>query len=115
MMRKQIKEQAARYAKFVEWSEEDKCFVGRCRELMLGGVQGSNEAKVYAELCAAVEEMVELIHADGHEMPHPLGKKQFSGKFVLRVEPAIHRRLAAKALAAGESLNSYCVRTLVKA
>ena len=37
------------------------------------------------------------------------------GKFVLRVEPALHRRLAAKALAAGESLNSYCVKTLVKA
>ena len=50
----------------------------------------------------------------GHEMPHPLGKKEFSGKFVLRVEPAIHRRLAAKALAAGESLNSYCVKTLCK-
>jgi len=115
MTRKQIKQQAARYAKFVEWSDEDKCFIGRCPELMLGGVHGHDEAKVYAELCAAVEEMVELIHADGHDMPHPLGKKGFSGKFVLRVEPAIHRRLAAKALAAGESLNSYCVKTLCKA
>jgi len=27
----------------------------------------------------------------------------------------MHRRLAAKALAAGESLNSYCTKTLVKA
>jgi len=115
MTRKQIKEQAARYAKFVEWSDEDKCFVGRCPELMLGGVHGNDEAKVYSELCLAVEEMVELVHAGGHEMPPPLGKKAFSGKFVLRVDPAIHRRLAAKALAAGESLNSYCVKTLVKA
>jgi predicted HicB family RNase H-like nuclease len=115
MTRKQIKEQAARYAKFVEWSDEDKCFIGRCPELMLGGVHGNDEAKVYAELCAAVEEMIELIHADGQEMPQPLGSKGFSGKFVLRVEPALHRRLAAKALAAGESLNTYCVKTLVKA
>jgi len=115
MTGKQIKEQAARYVKFVEWSDEDKCFIGCCPELMLGGVHGNDEAKVYAELCAAVEEMIELIHADGQEMPHPLGKKEFSGKFVLRLEPAIHRRLAAKALAAGESLNSYCVKTLVKA
>jgi predicted HicB family RNase H-like nuclease len=51
----------------------------------------------------------------GKEMPQPLGKKAFSGKFVLRVEPAIHRRLAAKGLAAGKSLNSYCVKALVKA
>jgi predicted HicB family RNase H-like nuclease len=44
-----------------------------------------------------------------------LGKKAFSGRFVLRVEPAIRCRLAAKALVAGESLNSYCVNALVKA
>ena len=65
MTRKQIKEQAARYAKFVEWSDEDRCFIGRCPELMLGGVHGSDEAKVYAELCAATEEMVELIRGAG--------------------------------------------------
>lgn len=115
MTRKQIKERAARYAKFVEWSDEDKCFVGRCPELMLGGVHGNDEAKVYAELCEAVEEMIELLNNDGHTLPEPLDKKEFSGKFVLRVEPALHRRLAAKALAAGESLNSFCVKTLVKA
>lgn len=115
MTRKQIKEQAARYAKFVEWSDEDQCFIGRCPEIMSGGVHGNDEARVYVELCQAVEEMLELIHADGHTLPEPLAAKSFSGKFVLRVEPAIHRRLAAKALAAGESLNSYCVKTLVKA
>ena len=115
MTRKTIKEQAARYAKFVEWSDEDKCFIGRCPELMLGGVHGNDEAKVYAELCAAVDETIVLIHTDGQEMPHPLGKKDFSGKFVLRVEPAIHRRLAAKALAAGESLNNFCAKKLAKA
>lgn len=114
MTRKQIKEQAARYAKFVEWSDEDQCFIGRCPELMLGGVHGRDEAKVYAELCGAVEEWVELLHRDD-ALPEPLAAKEFSGKFVLRVEPALHRRLAAKALAAGESLNSYCVKTLVKA
>ena len=114
MTRKQIKEQAGRYAKFVEWSDEDQCFIGRCPELALGGVHGTDEAKVYAELCEAVEEWVDLLHKDKIPLPDPLKLKSFSGKFVLRVEPAIHRRLAAKALAAGESLNSYCVKTLVK-
>jgi predicted HicB family RNase H-like nuclease len=114
MTRKEIKTQAARYTKFVEWSDEDQCFIGRCPEIMTGGVHGHDEAKVYAELCQAVEEMIELIHADGQELPEPLTAKKFSGKFVLRLEPALHRRLAAKALAAGESLNSYCANTLVK-
>ncbi len=116
MTRKQIKEQAARYAKFVEWSDEDGCFIGRCPELMGGGVHGPDEAKVYAELCGAVEEWIELLHTDGKALPEPMADaKKFSGKFVLRVDPALHHRLAAKALAHGESLNSYCVKTLVKA
>ena len=116
MTRKQIKEQAARYAKFVEWSDEDHCFIGRCPEIMLGGVHGSDEAKVYAELCQAVEEMIELIQSDGDELPELVGKPgDFSGKFVLRIEPALHHRLAAKALAAGESLNNFIAKKLAKA
>jgi predicted HicB family RNase H-like nuclease len=55
------------------------------------------------------------LKTDGHGLPEPLAAKKFSGKFVLRLEPAFHRRLAAKALAAGESLNSFCAKTLVKA
>ena len=116
MMRRQIKEQAARYIKFVEWSEEDRCFIGRCPELFDGAVHGDDEAMVYKELCDTVEEWIVLLHQDGAPLPETTAdKKKFSGKFVLRVEPAIHRRLAAKALAAGESLNSYCVKALVKA
>jgi predicted HicB family RNase H-like nuclease len=113
MTRKELKARAARYAKFVEWSAEDNCFIGRCPELMMGGVHGRDEATVYAELCKAVEEMVALIHADGADWPAPT--KEFSGKFVLRLEPALHRRLAAKALATGESLNTFCVKKLAKA
>ena len=115
MTRKEIKEQAAQYTKFVEWSDEDRCFIGRCPEIMAGGIHGGDEVKVYVELCQAVEEMITLIYADGHEVPEPLAAKKFSGKFILRVEPALHRRLAAKALAAGESLNSFCAHALCKA
>ena len=114
MTRKEIKKQAAQYTKFVEWSEEDHCFIGRCPELMAGGVHGTDEARVYAELCQAVEEMLELIHGDGDKWPEPAGKV-FSGKFVLRVQPALHRQLAAKALASDESLNSFCAKKLAKA
>jgi len=116
MSRKQIKEEAARYIKYVEWSEEDRCFIGRCPELFLGAIHGSDEAKVYAELCKTAEEWVVLLHKDGASLPEPLsGKKDFSGKFILRLEPPLHRRLAAKALAAGESLNSFCAKVLIKA
>ena len=100
MKRKQIKEQAARFVKCVEWSDEDQCFVGRCPSLFGGGVHGNEEARVYAELCELAEEWVELLHQDGVPLPDAeAGRRKCSGKFVLRVEPAMHRRLALKAKA----------------
>lgn len=115
MKRTELKSKAARYPKLVEWSDEDQCFVGTCPGLMLGGVHGNDEAKVYAELCQAVEEIIAVLESDGHPLPSALGDRKFSGKFMLRVEPAVHRRLAVKAQASGESLNSYCARALCKA
>ena len=80
-------------------------------------MHGDDESKVYyEELCQTVLEWIELLQKDGLPLPEPLSsRKQFSGKFLLRVEPALHRRLAAKALASGESLNSFCAKALVKA
>jgi predicted HicB family RNase H-like nuclease len=116
MKKNELKPKAAYYTKLVEWSDEDGCFVGSAPPLIGPCCHGNDEARVYAELCQIVEEWVDLLETDGGTLPEPLGKVgDFSGKFVLRVEPAFHRRLAAKALAAGESLNSYCAKTLRKA
>jgi predicted RNase H-like HicB family nuclease len=54
------------YLKIVEWSEEDGCYVGSCPGLMLGGVHGEDEVKVYRELCRAVEDWIEIQRRD-HE------------------------------------------------
>ena len=115
MKTSQLKAKAARYMKIVEWSDEDGCFVGSAPPLIGPCCHGRDEAKVYAQLCRIVEEWIEILETDGRELPDPLAAKKFSGKFILRVEPALHRRLVAKALAAGESLNSFCAKTLVKA
>ena len=100
------------YLKIVEWSAEDGCYIGRCPEIFLGGVHGPDEAKVYAELCTAVEEVVALIESKGDKLPASLAEKDFSGKFVLRVDPDLHRLLAARAMIEGDSLNSYVVKKL---
>jgi predicted RNase H-like HicB family nuclease len=60
-----------RYAKFVEWSEEDQCYVGSCPGLMLGGCHGDNEMSVFKELCDIVGEVVQLYKDDGKELPPP--------------------------------------------
>jgi hypothetical protein len=32
----------AKYTKFVEWSDEDNCFIGSCPQLMYGGSYGDD-------------------------------------------------------------------------
>ena len=100
------------YLKIVEWSEKDQCYVGICPGLMLGGVHGDDEAAVYAELCAAVEEWIRIHEEDREPLPPPTAGKDYSGKFVLRVGKELHKKLALQALREGVSLNSYCVRRL---
>ena len=101
-----------RYLKIVEWSEEDRCYVGTCPGLMLGGIHGDDEAKVYRELCQAVEEWIEIYRKDGNPLPAATAGKDYSGKFVVRVGPELHKILAVDAFRRGESLNSYCVQLL---
>lgn len=101
-----------RYLKIVEWSEEDKCYVGTCPGLMLGGIHGRNEAKVYQELCKVVEEWIRIYQQDGEPLPEPTAGKVYSGKFVVRVGKGLHKELAIDAHRRRQSLNSYCVDVL---
>ena len=100
------------YLKIVEWSEEDQCYVGRCPELMLGGVHGKNEQKVFAKLCAVIDEWIAISEKDDDELPPGMAGKRYSGKFNLRLGKELHERLAIEAVKEGKSLNAYCAETL---
>lgn len=61
----------ARYVKIVEWSEADQCYVGSAPGLVYGGCHGADERAVFDELCAIVEEAIELYRQDGKPLPPP--------------------------------------------
>lgn len=61
--------ESARYVKIVEWSDEDRCYVGSCPGLFLGGCHGDDERAVFEELCMIVEETIDLYRADGKQLP----------------------------------------------
>ena len=62
---------SAKYAKIVEWSEEDQCYVGSAPGLLFGGCHGDDEQAVFEELCRVVEETIELYKKDGKTLPPP--------------------------------------------
>jgi predicted RNase H-like HicB family nuclease len=66
-----------RYVKVVEWSDEDKCFVGTCPQLMYGGSYGDDATKVFVELCEMVEEAIETLEQAGKTLPQPLSGRDF--------------------------------------
>jgi len=71
---------SARYAKIVEWSEEDQCYVGSAPGLILGGCHGPDEKEVFAELCVIVDEAIALYRADGKPLPPPTAGRDFANK-----------------------------------
>lgn len=62
---------SARYAKIVEWSEEDQCYVGSAPGLILGGCHGDDEKQVFEELCRIVDEVIELYRNENKALPPP--------------------------------------------
>jgi predicted HicB family RNase H-like nuclease len=102
------------YLKIVEWSEEDQCYIGTCPGLMIGGVHGTDEAKVYKELCQVVEEWIAIHENDGIPLPPETAGRDYSGKFMLRLGKDLHKKVAIEALRSGKSLNTFCVQNLSK-
>ena len=103
---------ASDYIKVVEWSEEDRCFIGSAPPLIGPCCHGKKEADVYRQLCQIVGEWVELYNKEGKALPEPSAGKEYSGKFILRIGSELHRLLAVRAMQEGDSLNTYCVKLL---
>lgn len=60
---------AARYIKLVEWSDEDGAFVGWCPGIIGPCCHGADEVEVYRELCAIVEDWIEIARREGRPLP----------------------------------------------
>jgi len=71
---------SARYAKIVEWSEEDRCYVGSAPGLILGGSHGDDERAVFEELCQIVEEAIKLYEEDGKRLPPAKSGRDFANR-----------------------------------
>jgi predicted HicB family RNase H-like nuclease len=94
-----------RYTYRVTWSEEDEEYVGLCVEFpSLSWLQPSPEEALKG-IRQVVAQAVKDLEMIGESVPEPISVKRYSGKFVLRIPPEMHRNLALEAAEAGISLN----------
>ena len=93
------------YTYRVTWSEEDREYVGLCVEFpSLSWLASSPEAALQGIRRVVADVVADMKNA--HEpVPEPLASRSFSGKFMVRVPPEVHRELAIQAAEAGVSLN----------
>ena len=56
------------YHKWVEWSEEDRVYIGKCPDLITG-IHGDDPAVVYRDLCQVVEEVLAHFATEGRALP----------------------------------------------
>jgi len=93
------------YTYRVIWSEEDAQCVGLCAEFPSLSHLASTPEKALRGIRKVVAEVTEDMQANGESVPEPLSSRKYSGKFMVRVPPEVHRQLAREAAEADISLN----------
>ena len=94
-----------RYTYRISWSEDDREYVGLCAEFPSLSWLAKSPEEALLGIRKTVAEAVSDMQRNGETPPIPLAGRSYSGKFVVRVPPEIHRALAIKAAEEGVSLN----------
>ena len=57
-----------KYHMWVEWSDEDQCYIGKCPDLITG-IHGDNPVSVFRELNEVVTSVIEHYESTGKILP----------------------------------------------
>jgi predicted HicB family RNase H-like nuclease len=94
-----------KYTYRVTWSEEDDEFVGLCAEFPGLSWLATGPEEALKGIRSIVKDCVEDMAENGEDIPRPIATRKYSGKFMVRIPPEVHRRLATEAAESGVSLN----------
>ncbi len=93
------------YTYRVTWSDEDSQCVGLCVEFPSLSWLAATPEKALKGIRKVVAEVAEDMQSSGESVPEPISRRRYSGKFMVRVPPEVHRRLALEAAQEDVSLN----------
>lgn len=110
--KKSVPFRADEYSYRVQYSPDDQAFIGLVDELPgLSVFAGTLEAAI-KEIRIVVEAGLQLLADRGEQIPEPISRREYSGKFVIRMDPRLHRKLVSEALRNGVSLNEHVTAKL---
>ncbi len=95
------------YTYRVTWSAADQEFIGLCAEFPSLSWLAETRTEAMEGIVTMVADVVADLSTTGEAIPEPIAERRFSGHFVVRILPEVHRRLALEAAEQGVSLNRY--------
>jgi predicted HicB family RNase H-like nuclease len=94
-----------RYTYRVTWSEDDNEYVGLCAEFPSLSWLAKDPEAALRGIRKLVQDVMRDMRKEGEVLPEPIALKHYSGKFMVRVPPQVHKKLAVEAAESGISLN----------
>lgn len=102
------------YTYRVTWSEDDNEYAGLCAEFASSSWLAKTPEAALKGIRNLVADIVKDMKNNKEIIPEPLATKNYSGKFMVRIPPDVHRDLTIKATEAGISLNRLASSKLSK-
>ena len=93
------------YTYRVTWSEEDQEYLGLCAEFPSLSWLAQTPEDALQGIREVVSDVIDDMCDQGESIPEPFAARKYSGKFMVRVPPHVHRQLVIQAAEAGISLN----------
>ena len=93
------------YRIVVRWSDEDSAYIAEVPELPGCMADGASPEAAIKEAKKASRLWLEVAKKEKRETPRPIDQRRYSGKFLVRVPPQLHRELDFEAKAQKVSLN----------
>lgn len=98
---------ANKYSYRILWSEEDKEYIGLCAEFPSLSWLADDQVEALRGIVELVKNCIADMEQNGETIPEPISSRNYSGRFVVRTTPDMHRQLVILASEAGVSLNRY--------
>jgi len=93
------------YSYRVIWSEEDGRYLGLCAELPSLSFSAEDQDLAFKGIRLLVADMLAERLSHNETEPQPPAVRKYSGQFLVRMPPELHRELALQAADSGISLN----------
>lgn len=106
---------ADHYTYRVRWSAEDDAYVGTVAELPSLSWLSEDQADAFLGIRALVADVLADMGANGEDPPVAIADRSYSGKFMVRLTPEAHRRLALDAAEQHVSINRLAASRLIGA